>query len=106
MIYSKRGQVMAEAKKARVFMSGRSQHVTIPSEYRFHSSEVSIRRDPRTGDIILSEGPGSWEDVFAALDAAPVPDDFLSDSERDRRVPARRPALEELFDEEAGMGSK
>jgi antitoxin VapB len=85
-------------------MSGRSQHVTIPAEYRFRSSEVSIRRDPRTGDIILSEGPGTWRDVFAALDAANVPDDFLSETERDNRPPALRPALKELFVDEARSG--
>ena len=92
---------MADAKKARVFMSGRSQHVTIPAEYRFHSSEVSIRRDPRTGDVILSEGPGTWRDVFGALDAASVPEEFLSEAERDRRPPASRPALDELFELES-----
>ena len=89
---------MAETAKARVFMSGRSQHVTIPAEFRFRSSEVSIRRDPQTGEVILSEGPGSWAAVFAALDAAQVPDDFLSEEERDRRPPARRAALDELFE--------
>jgi antitoxin VapB len=78
-------------------MSGRSQHVTIPAEYRFRSTEVSIRRDPQTGEIILSEGPGTWADVFAALDEARVPDDFLSEPERDRRPAATRPALDELF---------
>lgn len=88
---------MGGTTKARVFMSGRSQHVTIPYQYRFRSSEVSIRRDPRTGDVILSEGPGSWNDVFTALDAAGVPDDFLSEKERDRRPPARRKALDDLF---------
>lgn len=88
---------MAGTAKARVFMSGRSQHVTIPRQYRFRGSEVSIRRDPRTGDVILSEGPGSWNDVFAALDAAGVPGDFLSEKERNRRPPARRKALDELF---------
>lgn len=91
---------MAELSKARVFMSGRSQHVTIPYEYRFRSPEVSIRRDPRNGDIILSEGPGTWAEVFAALDAANVPDDFLSEAERDKRPPASRPALDELFDQD------
>jgi antitoxin VapB len=91
---------VASVSKARVFMSGRSQHVTIPAEFRFHSSEVSIRRDPRTGDIILSEGPGTWADVFAALDAAQVPADFLSKSERNQHPPVSRPALEELFDED------
>ena len=88
---------MEKAAKARVFMSGRSQHVTIPHQYRFRSPEVSIRRDPCNGDIILSEGPGPWAQVFSALDAANVPDDFLSDAERDRRPPARRAALEELL---------
>ncbi|MFZ1939864.1 MAG: hypothetical protein WBA18_10430 [Terracidiphilus sp.] len=78
-------------------MSGRSQHVTIPQPYRFRTSVVSIRRDPRSGDIVLSEGPGSWSEAFAALDAANVPEDFLSDVERGRRPPARRPALEDLF---------
>jgi antitoxin VapB len=91
---------MASVSKARVFMSGRSQHVTIPAEFRFRSSEVSIRRDPHSGDIILSEGPGTWADVFAALDAAQVPDDFLSETERDQRPPTSRPALEELLDED------
>jgi len=91
---------VADVSKARVFMSGRSQHVTIPAEYRFRSSEVSVRRDPRTGDIILSEGPGTWAEVFAALDAAHVPDDFLCEAERDRRPPASRPALDELFDQD------
>jgi antitoxin VapB len=93
---------MPTAAKARVFMSGRSQHVTIPAEYRFRSSEVSIRRDDSTGDIILSEGPGKWRDVFAALDAAQVPRDFLAKAERNPQPPARRAALEELFAEKSG----
>jgi len=91
---------MGKSEKARVFMSGRSQHVTIPHQYRFRSPEVSVRRDPMSGDIILSEGPGPWSEVFAALDAARVPRDFLSDRELGRRPPARRPALEDLIAEE------
>jgi antitoxin VapB len=87
-------------------MSGRSQHVTIPAEYRFRSSEVSIRRDPRSGDIILSEGPGTWAEVFAALDAAHVPDDFLSEDERDRRPPANRSAIDELFELDRDLDEK
>jgi antitoxin VapB len=88
---------MEKSARARVFMSGRSQHVTIPHEYRFRSSEVSIRRNPHNGDIILSEGPGPWSRVFEALDTVDVPDDFLSEAERDRRPPSRRRALEKLF---------
>jgi antitoxin VapB len=96
MIYSRRRD-MERIAKARVFMSGRSQHVTIPHEYRFRSTEVSIRRDPRNGDVILSEGPGPWNEIFAALDAVEIPADFLSPVERKRRLPTRRAALDELF---------
>ena len=84
-------------QKARVFMSGRSQHVTIPREFRFHSSEVAIRRDPASGDVILSEVP-ALEDVFAALDAVGLPEEFLSESENDRQRPQERPELDALFD--------
>lgn len=65
--------------KAKVFMNGRSQAVRIPAEYRFTSEEVYIRRDPQSGDLILSEAPGSWDDIFAALDRAGFPEDFMSD---------------------------
>jgi antitoxin VapB len=87
-------------------MSGRSQHVTIPHEYRFRSSEVSIRRNPHNGDIILTEGPGPWSRVFEALDAVEVPDEFLSAAERDRRPSARRAALEELIAAEPASRKK
>jgi antitoxin VapB len=88
---------MPNTAKTRVFMSGRSQHVTIPVEFRFRSSEVSIRRDPN-GNIILSEVPNLTE-VFAALDAAKLPDDFMSHADRDRRPAEDRPALDQLFDD-------
>ncbi|MFZ0744894.1 MAG: type II toxin-antitoxin system VapB family antitoxin [Terracidiphilus sp.] len=70
---------MAEVEKARVFMSGRSQAVRIPAGYRFTAKEVYIRRDPQSGDVILSQVPGSWDEVYAALDKAGFPDDFLAD---------------------------
>lgn len=91
--------------RARVFMSGRSQHVTIPREFRFHSSEVSIRRDPESGDLILSEAP-SLADVFAALDQANLPKNFLNDTDRDRRPSGDRAALRELFDEKPRRNQK
>ena len=80
-----------KSSKARVFMSGRSQAVRIPMEYRFSTDEVYIRRDPATGDVILSQAPGSWAEIFAALDAAGVPEDFLAD--RDQGAPQQRENL-------------
>ena len=85
--------------KARVFMSGRSQHVTIPAAFRFRSSIVSIRRDAQTGDVILSDVPPLAE-VFAALDAAQLPADLLSEAARDQRPADDRPALDQLFADE------
>jgi virulence-associated protein VagC len=53
-----------KATKAKVFMNGRSQAVRIPAEFHFRLSEVSIRRDPASGAVILSEGPGTWAEVL------------------------------------------
>ncbi|MFZ1129398.1 MAG: type II toxin-antitoxin system VapB family antitoxin [Terriglobales bacterium] len=80
---------MAQVSKAKVFYSGRSQAVRIPAEFRFTKDEVYVRRDPQSGDLILSESPTkSWKEIFAALDEAGVPDDFLAD--RDTRPPQKR----------------
>lgn len=69
--------------KARVFMNGRSQAVRIPAEYRFSAKEVYVRRDGQTGDLILSENaPVNWEKIFATLDEAGFPDDFLANREQ------------------------
>jgi antitoxin VapB len=72
-------------------MSGRSQHVTIPAEYRFSADEVFVRRDPASGDLILSQLPGGWSEFFAALDADPFPQGFLAD--RAQGVPETREQL-------------
>jgi antitoxin VapB len=82
---------MASPAKAKVFMSGRSQAVRIPAEYRFSTDEVFIRRDSQTGDLILSQAPGGWNEIFEALDKAGVPDDFLSD--RAQGMPQARSEL-------------
>jgi antitoxin VapB len=81
---------MAEAEKTRVSMSGRSQAVRITVEYRFTVNEVFIRRDPLSGDLILSKKPQqpSLEEVFALLDAAGGAEDLLRD--RDLSLPDER----------------
>lgn len=73
---------MTKAQKARVFMTGRSQAVRIPAQFRFNSDEVYVRRDQQTGDLILSQVPASWDEIFAKIDAADFPDDFLSDRQQ------------------------
>ena len=73
---------MAQTTKAKVLTSGESQVVVIPAEYRLSADEVSIRRDPQSGGLILCEVP-SWNEVFAALDKAGIPDDFMADRGQD-----------------------
>lgn len=45
------------SKTAKVFMSGRSQAVRLPKEFRFDTKEVWISRNPDTGEIILKPKP-------------------------------------------------
>jgi len=75
-------------KTAKLFRNGRSQAVRLPVEYRFEGSEVYVRRDPATGDVILSRRPESWEDFLALLNAVEVPKDFLAD--RKDALPQKR----------------
>ena len=59
---------------AKLFRNGRSQAVRLPAEFRFRTKQVFIRRDPATGDVILSARPDSWKGFF---ELPPVPPDFL-----------------------------
>lgn len=52
---------------AKIFMTGRSQAVRLPAAYRFDTSEVTIRRDPHTGDVILSPHPLGWGKALSAI---------------------------------------
>ena len=76
---------------AKLFINGRSQAVRLPSAYRFDAKEVFIRKDPETGDIILSRKPASWDDFFSALECADVPADFLSEKDRNQSTHSRDP---------------
>jgi antitoxin VapB len=70
---------------AKIFMTGRSQAVRLPKEYRFEGDEVFIRRDPKTGDVILSSKRKSWDAFFALLDDLKdedIPKDFMADREQ------------------------
>jgi len=63
---------------AKLFRNGRSQAVRLPADFRFPGTEVYVRKDPVTGDVILSRRPDSWQDFFDLADRTEIPDDFLS----------------------------
>lgn len=76
-------------RTARVFQTGGSQAVRIPAEFRFDGDVVWIRRDERTGDIILSaRPPRRWEDFVELRERlGPVPEDFMVDREQGHERP-------------------
>jgi antitoxin VapB len=69
---------------AKLFINGRSQAVRLPAAYRFDGDEVFVRRDPETGDVILSRKPENWDGFVAALEGADIPEDFLDANERNQ----------------------
>jgi antitoxin VapB len=64
-------------KTAKLFKNGRSQAVRLPKEFRFEGTEVTIRQNPTTGEVVLAPilpEPGlTFDDWFALYDA--IPDD-------------------------------
>lgn len=75
-------------RMAKLFLNGRSQAVRLPADFRFEGSEVFIRQDQATGDVILSRRPESWGDFFKLRREADVPDEFMSD--RKDEAPQKR----------------
>lgn len=66
---------------AKLFITGRSQALRLPKEFRFPGAEVFIRRDPVTGEVILSPKPVSWTEFFELADRTKIPADFMADRE-------------------------
>ena len=67
---------------AKLFATGGSQAVRLPAEFRFEgASEVYIRRDESTGDVILStHSPVEWRSFMQLREQqGPVPEDFLAE---------------------------
>ena len=68
----------------------------LPREFRFQGTEVVVRRDPVTGEVVLSEPRAqssgeSWQERFAAWDALELADNDAL--ERDQNPPIEREAF-------------
>lgn len=85
-------------RTARIFTNGGSQAVRLPAEFRFeNSSEVYIRRDAITGDVVLSAQPphSPWQKFFSVRDQLqPIEDPLATRPQNEPLAPSR------LFDEE------
>ena len=60
-------------KTAKVFMTGRSQAVRLPKEFRFESNEVLIRKEGNA--VILEPLPEDWSWLDTIV--RPIDEDFL-----------------------------
>ncbi len=78
---------------ARIFNNGNSQAVRLPKQFRLDASEVFIRKDAATGDIVLSARPasGRWAEFFALRAKARMPADFLAGRALNQVEPGRDP---------------
>ena len=76
---------------AKLFKNGRSQAVRLPAEFHFAEKEVYIRRDPVSGDVVLSRRPGDWQEFFQLVARLGVPQDFMAD--RHNEAPQARAGL-------------
>ncbi|MDZ4252405.1 MAG: AbrB/MazE/SpoVT family DNA-binding domain-containing protein [Sulfuritalea sp.] len=78
---------------AKLFKNGRSQAVRLPAEFRFDGDEVLIRRDPVTGDVILSPRNRKFEEWLKLRDKliAEAPAEFENfEIPRDLGLPVER----------------
>lgn len=93
MAYSQEEPILSHS--AKIYSGTDGQIVYLPDEFRFNSTEVSIRKNPETGEVILSEKPRTWDDFIAARDAAlaagEIPADFIDLEARKREIHDRDP---------------
>ncbi len=75
-------------RSAKLFLNGRSQAVRLPADLRFEGSEVFIRQDQSTGDVILSRRPESWDGFFELRRRAGIPEGFMAS--RQDEAPQKR----------------
>ena len=80
-------------RTARVFNNGNSQAVRLPRQFRIAATEVFIRKDAGTGDIVLSTRltEGGWAEFFALRDRARMPGDFMNERPMNALEAARDP---------------
>jgi antitoxin VapB len=80
-----------QIKTAKLFKNGRSQAVRLPKEFRFEGTEVAIRRDPVTGEVLLSapsKSPSkSMREWFDLFDSMEIPEHIF---ERKVHMPTER----------------
>ena len=72
---------MSDTRKAKFFKNGASQAVRLPADFRFDGDEVYIRRDEKTGEVVLSSRPAphAWGEFFELMETIDVPPEFMAE---------------------------
>ncbi len=70
------------SRTVKVFNVDADQAVCLPLGFEFDRQEVFIRKDPATGDVVLSRRPSDWRGFLEAVKNLDVPEDFLSTEQR------------------------
>ena len=78
-------------KSTKLFMNGRSQAVRLPASFRFDCDEVKIRKDPISGNVVISPLRKNWDSFIQLASTTEVPSDFLD--ERNDEAPQTREVL-------------
>lgn len=79
------------SEKIQLAMDGKFQVLRLPDAYRFQCHQVYIRRDPDTGDVILSCKPMSWSEFLNEDVSGAVPGDFMTEADRRQGMHGRDP---------------
>ena len=84
---------MPKTRIAKLFKNGASQAVRLPAEFQFAGNTVYATLDEITGDVVLSDQPGTqaWRDFFEMMRSIDVPDEYMAErpmnvSPQDRRI--------------------
>lgn len=75
-------------RTTKIFRSGNSQAVRLPKDFQFNVREVEILR--RGEEVVLRRKPRTAGDLFRALTAIRLPEDF-PDTIEDRPAESRLP---------------
>ena len=71
---------------AKIFMSGNSQAVRLPKEFRFHVDQVDIVRRGR--EVVLTERPRDMKAVLSLI--RQLPDKMMNRAEKLRDTPPQK----------------
>jgi len=99
---------MTDVKVAKLFRNGGSQAVRLPAEFRFEGDEVVIRRDEKTGNVILSErlsGPTIW-DYYDEVGYLDEPIEFMEERPLNQIFEMRNPFADDPGETESDASSE